>query len=224
VRVVVLVPRRSDGGWRDTVWAWVKARWEREFPDWPVVEGHDSGSGLFSRCEALNRAAEEAGEWDVAVIADGDSITSPIQSAAAVGWAASTGRLAYAFDEFLYLSCQMTGDILNGYGGSWEPGVEWSLANTQSSQLAVPRALWDQVRGFDPGFDGWGYEDVAFASACETLGGVAVRVPGPVWHLWHPPSTDPTHARLANLDRLNLYLEVHGDRKRMADLIGRLRS
>ena len=224
LRVVVLVPRREDGGWRDHVWKWVKARWASEFPDWQVVEGHDSGKGLFSRCEALNRPAVEAGQWDVAVVADADSITSPVQSAAAVGWAATTGRLVYAFDEFLYLSRHMTTEILNGYGGAWEPGVEWSLENTQSSQIVVPRALWDEVQGFDPGFDGWGFEDVAFASACETLGGNAVRVPGPVWHLWHPPSTDPTHARMANRDRLDLYLEVHGDRQRMSDLIGRLRG
>jgi len=206
------------------VWSWVRARWEREFPTWRVVEGVESGSGLFNRCEALNRAAEVAGDWDVAVVADGDSVTSPVQSAAAVGWAASTGRLVYAFDEFLYLSRYMTENILRGYGGAWESGVEWTLANTQSSQVVVRRSLWDEVGGFDEGFDGWGYEDVAFASACETLGGNAVRVPGPVWHLWHPPSTDPTHARLANLNRLNLYLEAHGDRTGMESLLDRLRG
>jgi hypothetical protein len=219
LRVVVLVPRRSDGGWRDSVWRWLQALWSERFPEWQVVEGHDSGVGFFSRCDALNEAARDAGDWDVAVIADADSITSPWQSAAAVGWAASTGRLTYASDEFLYLSRERTEAILSGYGGEWETGVEWTLRDTQSSQLAVPRALWDEVRGFDGGFTGWGFEDVAFAAACETMAGAAHRVPGPVWHLWHPPSTDPQDVRLANRDRLDLYLAAQGDRTAMRALL-----
>ncbi len=224
VKVVVLVPRRSDNGWRDRVWRWVRLRWLQEFPDWSVIEGDDSGVGLFNRCEAINRASEKAGDWDVAIVADSDSLTSPVQTAAAVGWALTSDRLVYAFSEFLYLSKQMTSAILEGYGGPWESGVQWSLSNTQSSQVVVPRSLWDEVRGFDPGFEGWGYEDVAFATACETLGGTAVRVPGPVWHLWHPPSTDPKVAREANLDRVNLYLNAFGDSQQMRDVITRLRG
>jgi hypothetical protein len=192
------------------------ARWATELPEWQVVIGdHDAGEGLFNRSEALNRAGADAGRWDVAMIADADSFVGREQALAAAGWAGSTGRLTYAHSEFRYLSRQMSASVLDGFAGDWSPGVEWSLANTQSSMLAVSRALWDEVGGFDSRFDGWGMEDVAFASACETMGGVANRVPGSVWHLWHPPSNDPPSARAANKAHLDSYLTAHGDRTAM---------
>lgn len=221
MRVVVLVPRRADNGPRDRVWAWVANRWAAELPEWDVVIGdHDAGEGLFNRSEALNRAAATAGRWDVAMIADSDSFVGRVEALAAVGWAGSTGRLTYAHSVFRYLSRQMSASVLDGFMGDWMPGVDWSLNNTQSSMLAVPRVLWDEVGGFDSRFCGWGMEDVAFASACETMGGAANRVPGSVWHLWHPPSTDPTAARSANVQVLNPYLRAIGDRAAMRAVLG----
>jgi len=52
--------------------------------------------------------------------------------------------------------------------------------------VVVNRRLWDAVGGFDEGFQGWGWEDNAFRSACLTFGdGDFIRLEGTVWHLHH---------------------------------------
>jgi hypothetical protein len=77
------------------------------------------------------------------------------------------------------------------------------------------------VEGFDEQFIGWGYEDNAFAVACETFGGPVVRLPGPLWHLHHATDPDgkkgtPTHTR--NRARAARYVAVRGDQQAVAAL------
>ena len=73
VNTVILVPRRDDNGYRDELWAWTKAWWEREQSHMPIIEGYHT-DGLFNRSAAINTAARIAGDWDVAVIIDADVI------------------------------------------------------------------------------------------------------------------------------------------------------
>jgi hypothetical protein len=188
-----------------------------------IFEGyHDDGP--FNRSLAVNRAAEAAGDWDVAVVADSDSFVGDDQFWSAVGVAFGTGQITFAFSLFRYLSREMTQNVMSGFTGDWSPGVEWELGGTCSSQVVVRRDLWDKVRGFDPGFVGWGMEDVAFSLACTSLGGGARRVAGDVWHLWHPPSTDATPLREANTERMRRYEACHYDPVCMRAVISELRD
>ena len=192
-RAVCLVPRRSDGGRRDEVWAWVRDRWLSTHPDIELFEGHDDGPGPFNRCRAINSAAARAGDWDVAVIADADSFVAGEQVEAAVQ-AALLGpcRFWLTYDAFHYLTRSMSDRIMAGFDGWWgaDGGIEWTMAGTCSSSVVVTRSLWDEVGGFDEGFVGWGFEDVGFSHACQTFGGGVQRIPGGAWHLHHPPSTE----------------------------------
>jgi hypothetical protein len=208
--VAVLVPRRSDGGHRDRLWAWLADRWAAEHPDWPVAEGHHR-FGPFNRSAAVNAAATAAGDWQVAVIADADTFAGPHQLTAAVTAARVGGRVTFAYDRYCHLSRTGTEQILAGHPGPWEPFVEWSMAGTCSSMVVLTRDLWDRAGGFDPGFVGWGMEDVAFSLACQSLGGGFNRIPGPVWHLYHPPSPENADTPLfrANVERLELYRRAH---------------
>jgi mannosyltransferase OCH1-like enzyme len=85
-----------------------------------------------------------------------------------------------------------------------------------SSVVIVTRKLWDDVGGFDESFAGWGFEDNAFAAACETFSDAPVlKMPGELWHLWHATAKEgkrgtPTHTR--NKARADLYLQARGDR------------
>lgn len=223
MKIVALVPRRADRGHRDAVWRWVADRWATLRPDVEVVEGHHD-DGPFNRSLAVNRAAAAAGDWDVAVVADSDSFVGEDQFREAVAVAVASGQITFAFSRFRYLSRGMTAAVMEGFVGDWLPGVEWSLGDTCSSQVVVPRALWDEARGFDPGFVGWGMEDVAFTLACTSLGGGARRVAGDVWHLWHPPSTDATPLREANTERMRRYEACQYDAACMRALIGELRD
>lgn len=219
---MILVPLRADNGRRDKLWAWVADRWRAEHPDWPIHEGHHD-EGRFNRSKAINLAAADAGEWDVAVIADSDSFVSAGQAAQAVrGARSSPCGFWLAYDQFNYLSHAMSDRIMDGYLGAWEPGVEFTMTGTCSSMVVVRRALFDEVGGFDERFDGWGGEDVGFSLSCQTFGGGLRRVKGPVWHLWHSTSVennpkDPQWR--ANMERLQEYGRAAYDRDAIRELI-----
>lgn len=75
VTPVVLVPWRADNGQRSDIWAYTRKQiWGLRHPGWPIVEGV-APDGPFNRSAAINAAAETAGDWDVAVIADSDTFT-----------------------------------------------------------------------------------------------------------------------------------------------------
>lgn len=106
------------------------------------------------------------------------------------------GCAVLAYDQWCGLHERGTSHVLAGDRRSWRRWVRHRYRNTVSSCLVVPRALWDDVGGFDEGFVGWGFEDVAFWAALDTLGAEPVRrVAGPCWHLWHPLSPERDQSR-----------------------------
>ena len=185
-RVVIVTPRRPDGGRRDELWAFCQRWWDERF-DWPVIEGLHL-DGPFNRGAAINAAATAAGDWDVMVIVDGDVVAEPEQIAEAVERAHETNRLTLAFKRYCALNQSMTAKVMDGFNGNWIAGAGLKMTAHVSSIIAVPRRLWDDVGGFDERIEGWGYDDTVFAHVCRTLGGGIERVPGDVWHLWHPVS------------------------------------
>lgn len=192
MKVVSLVPRRADGGRRDEVWSWIRDRWTLDHPGIPIIEGHDAGPGKFNRGAAINRAAEQCRDADVLVIADSDSFVDARQLNRAIAKAVDPDlpEFVIAYDVFNYLGRAMSDRIMAGFTGWWGPGIEWSMAGTCSSMIVVTRRLFDEVGGFPAGFEGWGFEDVAFSAACQTFGGGVAREPGDAWHLWHMMSTE----------------------------------
>lgn len=202
MKVVVAVPYRADGGWRDQLWDWCRPHWERVGE---VVEGFDHGTGPFNRAASINRAL--AGQWDAAVIVDADTVAPVSRVLAAVHWHLTPTRLLLPYRQRLLLSEQYTRRLLDGEAENPAAASGAAAVATQhatrepykefrSGVAVVHRALWETVRGFDERFVGWGAEDDAFADACEALGaGPPARLDGDVWHLWHesakPPLDDP---------------------------------
>ena len=182
-----VVPWRTDGGERQKLWAFCRSWWEKGCSDFEVVEGQ-APEGPFSRAAAINDGAQ--GDWEVAVVLDADVLATPDQVAQAVSGARATGRLTLAFERFVGLIPSMTNRILEGYQGDWTRGRRYVTDEHESSIVAVPRALWDEIGGFDERFRGWGQEDVSFVQAARVLGGWIDRVPGTVYHLWHRRSPD----------------------------------
>lgn len=181
--VPVLVPRREDGGARDAVWKRLRETvWDAE--QWRVVEGHHDGPGPFSRSAALNTAAELAGDWDVAVITDADSLVHPGQLLDAITLAGETQRLVIAHDRWVNVSPDEHDAFLATRAVRWRDDRE-IYPMTVSSMLAMPRSVWDTVGGFDERFIGYGYEDNAFAKTCRVLTGEPLRMVGSVYHLSH---------------------------------------
>ena len=220
-RVVVLVPRRDGDPERDGIWAWVRRYWETQV-GLDIFEGHDGIWGdvtPFNRSLAINRAAEAAGDWDVAVIIDGDVILDHRQVHGCVAKTLSTGTIGLAYTERDQLTAQGTPQILamnpevldlRTAPRVWRKWVRGRLRGSCSSCNTVTRDLWDRVGGFDESFVGWGYEDIAWRVASETLAGKEMfKIPGVLFHLWHTVSagnqpTSPT--MLANKALCDRYL------------------
>ena len=224
MRVVVLVPIRYGKPERDRLWEFCRPRWAEFFPDWPVYEGvHGAEEGPFNRSLAVNRAAEAAGEWDVAVVIDNDVVADPQAVRAAVEVADQTGRLVVAHDERIMLTDFGTKRVMRGEKGSWRASrfVERIWGDSVSCVVAVARRTWDEVGGFDPGFVGWGREDTAFRIACEAVSGPILKVSAETFHLWHPVSPEAASSsplRQANEQRHQAYVAARWDREKVLAL------
>jgi hypothetical protein len=192
-RIVFLVPRREDHGWRDRLWTVARARWERLFPDWPVVEGHHT-DGPWNRASAVNTAAAQAGDWDIGIVIDADVMVDRDQVAAAVETAQRTGRVTWAHRGWRELTEDATKTYLGNPGLLMKPTLTIPQAHIRKENpiswsccMVVPRKAWDALGGMDERFRGWGGEDTAFAAAVQGLLGHE-RIEGFVWNLWHPRS------------------------------------
>jgi hypothetical protein len=225
---VILVPRRDDNGHRDALWdGLVKPWWERHQSHMPIIEGHHT-EGLFNRSAAVNRAAEIAGDWDVAVIIDSDVICHPGRVKEAVKIARSSGKMVLPHTVRYDLTWPATIDVQAGRLDPFAIDVPnlrkprrfiqntYSVENGHpsiSSVVVISRRQWDEVGGFDEQFRGWGYEDTAFAAACETFGGIE-RLEGEVWHFWHPTAKEGkrgSYTWSANSARGQRYRAAIGD-------------
>lgn len=187
MKVVILVPRRAGMADRDRLWAFCRTWWVNDFKDWEIHEG-EGPEGPFCRSHAINEAAVKAGDWDVAVIIDSDVLLDPTAVRAAVDLAAATGGMTLAYHRRILLAKSSTERILNGNRGNWDLLDRETKARFDacSSAVVVTRQLWDDVGGFDERFIGWGWEDVAFRVACETVSGrPLVKIASTCWHLHH---------------------------------------
>lgn len=232
MRIVALVPRLADHGERDRLWRYCKRYWAEEFPELLIVEGHDETPGPFNRSAALNAAAD--GRWDVAVILDADTILDADAIRRGVEIAGQTGHLVLPFSDRCLVSRQGTNRILAGYQGSWQRFVTARQIPSDSYVYisgcqVVPRALWEEIGGFDERFESYGGEDDAFHAASVALTGHDARedrLEGTAWHLWHRPSPEARNrpARKLVMALAERYTECAEDEDRMRALLAEPRT
>ena len=189
----IIVPFRGDNGHRDRVWKWCERFWASRFTD----EDHgyelivaDSCDVPFSRGNSRNEGAAQA-KGDVLFFADADGVNENCHEALKMvhhngGWV-----VAYPAPR--------------GYIALNRWGTERLLATDPSERLAEPQSAdWYErchsyagaiacrtedfwlAGGYDPRFEGWGYEDDAFTEAMSTIVGPPQRTGGFHLHLWHP--------------------------------------
>lgn len=205
----MLVPFRIDepGSIRDESWQVVRPRLERL--DWPIFCGDEPGA--WRRAGAVNAAATAAGDWDVAIIADADTICEADAIRAAVGWVQRSKGAARPHDRLWRLT--PLGSKAIAHRGPEALDLTRRAYTTGTFRggglLVVHRAAWDAVGGMDAGYVEWGYEDSAFNVALLTGPGWDV-LRGSAYHLWHPradlkdPATRANRARFATFERQHL--------------------
>jgi len=200
VKVVVLVPFYSDGcEWREGSWDVVSRHIHRNHPSWDIHTSHVRPSGrFFPIAKARNDCARRAGDWDVAVFWDADTLAHPdcvreavvaAQDSPLVQWLASDAQIymdELSTDRFL------KGNMIFPYprGNRMAPfGKEGIYRRPCSGIYAVHRELWTATGGFVeslPGNDS--HEDLVFLQMCRIFGDGTQWIQGMQLHLWHPPA------------------------------------
>lgn len=74
------------------------------------------------------------------------------------------------------------------------------------------------IKGYDPRFRGWGFEDVAYNDVALTVLGPTTRINGDLWHLWHPvdKTNNVEHPQYqANLALCQRYIAAKGNAEAM---------
>lgn len=179
----VLIPYRHHPG-RVRPLELVLAYWRDTRPDWTVTLATQGEPGPFNKARALNRAAALAGEDELLVIADADSLVPPLQIQMAIDRQA-VGPVS-CFTEYRRLSRQDTA-ALSSWRKAFGLAPEWQMDCSGSTGcLVIHASAWRRLGGMDEGFPIPLYEDLAFWTHAAAVYGKLPRVAGPLVHLWHP--------------------------------------
>ncbi len=182
-----------------------QAYYDENFSDWHVIIGADAvgvhSTNNFSRALAINYAADALHRNgplpDVLVFNDADTLVPPNQLREAVTAAAGRDGIVQAFSEFVWLDRQ--GEL------------EAVIPSSAQCVCALSVRTWERLTGYDPRFQGWGYEDLAFGIHNHAVFGVR-RIEGRVYHHWHPRREGSApELEAANLALWERYVAADGD-------------
>ena len=213
--VTVVVP--YTGG-RDGVWGYVR-QWYEQL-GWPIIEA--STDGPWSKGRALASVMDQV-DTDIVVVADCDCIVSRDGLRKAVDCVANGAPWVVPHTDVLRMREDETERILSEPPGPIQVRGR-RLAKRRYGGVAgggivvIPRAAWDTAP-MDPRFEGWGYEDISWGLALDTLVGEHVRLTYDLVHLWHPPQPNQKHPSPESEALYAAYCAAHHMPGRMEHLV-----
>src|SRR4029077_11590237 len=182
--VVILVPYRPASDRHRWLWDMVEPHL-RAF-GWPMYIG--TCEGVWKRAAAVNDAARKAGDWDVAFIADCDTIPDYEGILRAVDWVMSTKGAVRPHEQRYMLDHNQT--ITAVQRGVEAIPRDMLIAPWAGGGLdVVHREAWDKVGGMNEAYERWGWEDSEWHVQL-VVHASWDRLPGVAYHLHHD-ATDP---------------------------------
>ncbi len=195
----ILLPYWQNGNpARDRAAALVHAHLER----FPGARLEARRTGLQAKTAALNALARFASDAGVLVCNDADTLVPHAQIAEGIRLAAEAPGLVYCYRSYWRLTraaSEALDDPAEIFEPTTEPDLEWhALDPVSTGCVAIRRASFTELGGFDERFGGARFEDMAFAARCVERWPTR-RVEGDAFHLWHgarrdddsPLDTDP---------------------------------
>lgn len=203
----VFIPYKPDGGRRDRIADYTKTLfWEANGFEVVYLANKDEE---FNISKARNLALKY--DEEILLFSDSDSIPDPRLLQKAINQARERNTIVFPFNTALELN---------------KPTSDWHLDNgvipkntrphqaehvrrrpdeLQSSIYAIPKAVFEEVGGFDEKFVGWGHEDLAFVKKLELYGHRPIHIPGSFDHIWHEKAAPKQTKIYPNAKRWLLY-------------------
>lgn len=182
--VVILVPYRPISDRQR--WLWDMVRPKLELFGWPIFIG--TCGEVWQRAVAVNDAARKAGDWEVAFIADCDTIPDHDGILRAVDWVRSTkGGCRPHEQRYMLDHTQSLVAVQRGVDAI--PREKLKAPWAGGGLDVVHREAWDKVGGMNEAYTTWGWEDSDWHVQLVVKASWD-RLPGVAWHLHHD-ATDP---------------------------------
>lgn len=227
----IVIPWRStDDAHRDRICDWIIKRYERLLPKTTLHLADSDEFYPFNRGEARNHGMNYV-RTKYVLIADADTICDIRFINAGISVLENnpdTWVLPYDRNGYYNLTEKFTERILSMWPVALLPRrdeleFEHEL-ESWSGLILMKTESFEKTGGYDPSFQGWGYEDNAFALAADTLIGEHQRISGGYcMHLWHPA---PEETRFKspyihfNQKRYKEYQLAYGNVQYMSNLKG----
>jgi hypothetical protein len=188
----------------------------------------DSGDEIFNRSKTRNQLAKSA-KGEILVFLDADTAWVPDQLHESIYAVKNLGGWSFPYTRYCALTEPGSHRFMSEGPDALTPiDFEYVFPSPETPEpsvggcVVVDRKAFDTVAGYDERFIGWGFEDRAFSIALETMVGSPVRIPGSIYHLWHP---DPVEERFGqphiqdNQMLHNRYRNAHWNKAQMEILL-----
>jgi glycosyltransferase involved in cell wall biosynthesis len=173
--------------------------------------------GPYNRGWGFNVGARLAGDTGALCLIDADLLAPPDFLRRCLEGVQAGHRALLPYEELVYLTPESTEQaVAHRLAAALRAPPSGPYAGQTYSQsrgvcVCVEPALYFAVGGHDERFRGWGYEDTEF---WDRLGRAVpvTRLPGRLYHLYHPPVATNTPATLANQRLYEQLLRAGGPR------------
>ena len=198
--LAVLAPYRADTPQRAQIQQFPRGLWAAQSVE--VAYADDGLDGpLFSYARAANRARQMV-DAKVLVVYNVDAMPLTPEALAALE-ADLVGGMPWSviFAGQQRFTQHQTARLLRGTAPRIVGSAQGQVCMGREALLAVRADVWDDLRGMDERFVGWGPEDLAFHHVLKTIhpGGNDVPAHGLFQSLWHP---EAPRTAFADNDRL----------------------